>query len=769
MKAIPLGPQAAAYALDRLRPPHALTQRQRAHLRELQQAPNALEQVMRPLHAPQETEAPVSIGGPALSRGRGGYMPGGSARVAVLHDVPDACILATQALCVHGLDLTPLLPPSANIFQPVVLPSLAGRIKGAIQAASAAANTHEVDRALTWALKQCLRASFEAVALKRGADTTGFSRDLFFCCQVAAREWPQAETHLVSAMLWCVGQGSAGGARSKRECLQVLGAMLLREWQLLETTGTKEAQSKGAVLVKRSTVADDGILPSLATTTGGGRDVNRCLPARQAGSRHPHAEGPNEDASDGSQVNEVVATPGVAGGTDTGMLAADNKKSSSPGSPRLPSESASLSTSPAHPPPQCSTPAKHPTASPADQGTGACNPSGGVQAAGFRETGASSEAKSTARASQETRLPGVADLITAAMDKAQDVARKWSMWRVAAATDFEANVVAEELPPVQIRPSCSVPSFLWKSDQDGDKLAAWLASLPSRPQGMLPAGMGKEGSHVMEAAEPGPGVPVVVVGGAARWPAASKWDLNFMSRQKDFEGRVRISPTMAFTYCEESHPSIISGAVTPPSRTAVMSAAEFALRLQRRESSIAAVNSWQPQPPFFMTPTERYYLQAKLNDKLMADVDLLLPSVTGILGTAARGASDSIPILSQPPFVWLSPAGAVSTLHYDASESFLVQLKGRKRMLLFAPEDLHRLYPYADDHPLRRRAQVDPCLPDLERFPLFEEARGRVMEVVLNPGDVLFFPGYWAHYTESMDLSVSLSFRFKLRKPAGVP
>ena len=33
------------------------------------------------------------------------------------------------------------------------------------------------------------------------------------------------------------------------------------------------------------------------------------------------------------------------------------------------------------------------------------------------------------------------------------------------------------------------------------------------------------------------------------------------------------------------------------------------------------------------------------------------------------------------------------------------------------------------------------------------------MEVTLSPGDAVFFPAYWAHHTESLDESVSVTCR----------
>lgn len=110
--------------------------------------------------------------------------------------------------------------------------------------------------------------------------------------------------------------------------------------------------------------------------------------------------------------------------------------------------------------------------------------------------------------------------------------------------------------------------------------------------------------------------------------------------------------------------------------------------------------------------------------------------------------------------VWISPQGAVSPLHFDCHDSFLIQLRGTKRMLLWSPDQLHRVYPYRNWHILRRRGRVDPAKPNLKKFPKFADAHA--VEVVLHPGDVLFFPGYWAHYTESCTFSVSITCRFGL-------
>lgn len=51
------------------------------------------------------------------------------------------------------------------------------------------------------------------------------------------------------------------------------------------------------------------------------------------------------------------------------------------------------------------------------------------------------------------------------------------------------------------------------------------------------------------------------------------------------------------------------------------------------------------------------------------------------------------------------------------------QVRGRKRLLLYKPEDLKRLSPYPSWHILRRRCRVDPIAPDHIHFPKFQQVR----------------------------------------------
>lgn len=50
-----------------------------------------------------------------------------------------------------------------------------------------------------------------------------------------------------------------------------------------------------------------------------------------------------------------------------------------------------------------------------------------------------------------------------------------------------------------------------------------------------------------------------------------------------------------------------------------------------------------------------------------------------------------------------------------------LQVRGRKRLLLYRPQALKALQPYPSWHILRRRCRVDPSNPDYRRFPAFQK------------------------------------------------
>lgn len=101
-------------------------------------------------------------------------------------------------------------------------------------------------------------------------------------------------------------------------------------------------------------------------------------------------------------------------------------------------------------------------------------------------------------------------------------------------------------------------------------------------------------------------------------------------------------------------------------------------------------------------------------------------------------------------WVFLGPAATVTPLHVDlfGTHAWLAQIVGRKRITLYPPSQSSYLYGGA----------VDPLRPNLERFPLY--ANATPIELVLEPGEVVFIPTGWFHHVVSLDNSISLTFNF---------
>ena len=109
--------------------------------------------------------------------------------------------------------------------------------------------------------------------------------------------------------------------------------------------------------------------------------------------------------------------------------------------------------------------------------------------------------------------------------------------------------------------------------------------------------------------------------------------------------------------------------------------------------------------------------------------------------------------------VWAAHAGVVATAHYDPSHNVVIQLQGRKRWLLWAPEELGRLRLHPATHPSRRQTRLPLVGPTADTAAVGHADYGatRAMSLELGPGEMLYVPPYWAHAVLSVTPSVALS------------
>lgn len=91
--------------------------------------------------------------------------------------------------------------------------------------------------------------------------------------------------------------------------------------------------------------------------------------------------------------------------------------------------------------------------------------------------------------------------------------------------------------------------------------------------------------------------------------------------------------------------------------------------------------------------------------------------------------------------------------HYDLPDNVACSVAGRRRFVLFPPEQLENLYVGPIDFTPAGQAisLVDVRNPDFNRFPKFRRALKEARLAELEPGDAILIPSMWWHYVESLD------------------
>jgi hypothetical protein len=114
-----------------------------------------------------------------------------------------------------------------------------------------------------------------------------------------------------------------------------------------------------------------------------------------------------------------------------------------------------------------------------------------------------------------------------------------------------------------------------------------------------------------------------------------------------------------------------------------------------------------------------------------------------------------------PPRYWLGPAGTITPLHCDYDDNVFAQVWGRKRIMLAPPHHEPFLY-VREANPVLFGSPVDAEAPDFERYPLARQAT--LIEVVMQPGEMLYVPAGWYHQVHALEFSLSVN-----RWARGVP
>ena len=133
---------------------------------------------------------------------------------------------------------------------------------------------------------------------------------------------------------------------------------------------------------------------------------------------------------------------------------------------------------------------------------------------------------------------------------------------------------------------------------------------------------------------------------------------------------------------------------------------------------------------------ERVYIQS-------APLDLYFPGLA---------AANPLPGIAAGPRAWIGNR-AVTRTHFDLYDNLVCMVAGRKRFVLFPPEQTKNLYIGPLEHTVSGvpASMADIDAPDFARFPRLREALAAGLIAELTPGDVLFVPYMWWHQVMSDD------------------
>lgn len=211
--------------------------------------------------------------------------------------------------------------------------------------------------------------------------------------------------------------------------------------------------------------------------------------------------------------------------------------------------------------------------------------------------------------------------------------------------------------------------------------------------------------------------PVVIKGMLEDWPALTQWTPEYLKRQ-----------------CGDQLIEAQYGRNNSPNYE--MESAKFKKQMAFSEY-IDLINSCGPTNDFYMTANN-----------------------TNLNGQALKALWKDVPLISEylkvdnptyQGFFWYGPPGTVTPLHHDLTNNFMAQIQGSKLVRMIPPNRLPNIYNHHHCY-----SNVDLGNIDYAQYPEF---RGiKIIDVLIEPGDLLFLPvGYW-HYVLGLERSITMTY-----------
>lgn len=156
---------------------------------------------------------------------------------------------------------------------------------------------------------------------------------------------------------------------------------------------------------------------------------------------------------------------------------------------------------------------------------------------------------------------------------------------------------------------------------------------------------------------------------------------------------------------------------------------------------------------FFMGPNEYYYLRSLGLDprgREVADIRKQFPFIAADLKIPRFFKEEAffssvLRVGSKNVQLWT---------HYDVMDNILIQVRGRKRIVLFKPSEALGMYLVGD-----KSRVLDIDNPDTSMFPKFCSVPR--YECIMESGDIIFIPALWFHNTLALDHGIAVNVFWK--------
>jgi hypothetical protein len=242
-------------------------------------------------------------------------------------------------------------------------------------------------------------------------------------------------------------------------------------------------------------------------------------------------------------------------------------------------------------------------------------------------------------------------------------------------------------------------------------------------------------------------VPLVITGGAATWPAVSRWDASYLAERL---GPIEITFK---TSSSNAHPDF---RVEGLARMFARSRASFAEFLQKIGTGPSSERA-----RYLFTGDERFLMRRRAGQ---TSIDPELAPLLEDVETPALFPEERLHTV----WAWFSGPGVRTWLHYDNNgcHNLNAQITGRKRCVLYAPEELARLRPFelGGGNPAHNCSSIDVERPGAEAERDLAAAKAWYAE--LAPGDLLFIPAWWFHTFEHLGgFNSNVNFWWKPARP----